>query len=181
MAKLHALQRRLRDRADRQQRLLNLRRAVDDLKARAAARGASDAGARGVKVGDADAAFAVPQDALAGGEAVVSLEQELEQQQQQYAQLAALPGARLLAARLRAYAANNAALRERAAALKARNGELEAQYRKVVSLCTGVEEGRVEETLGQLLAAVESEGGGGDVEVGRVREFLRKVDGVVGG
>ncbi|KAK3062512.1 hypothetical protein LTS18_003918, partial [Coniosporium uncinatum] len=79
--------------------------------------------------------------------------------------------------------------------LRSRSGQLEGMYRKVVSLCTGVEERRVEEMLGGLVVAVESEGasgglhkiggpwiveGSGGMEVGRVREFLRKVDGVVG-
>lgn len=44
-----------------------------------------------------------------------------------------------------------------------------------MSLCTGVPEDQVELLLGSLVKAVESETGDG-VEVGRVREFLRKVD-----
>jgi regulatory protein SWI6 len=40
-----------------------------------------------------------------------------------------------------------------------------------------VEEGRIEECLEGLVAALDSEEGEG-VEVGRVREFLRKVEGV---
>ncbi len=54
---------------------------------------------------------------------------------------------------------------------------MQGLYRKVVSLCTGVEESKVEESLPALVAAVESERGGlGVREVGRVREFLRRVD-----
>lgn len=49
----------------------------------------------------------------------------------------------------------------------------------MVALCTGVGDGMVEELLGGLVAAVESERGE-DVEVGRVRDFLRRVEGVEG-
>lgn len=84
----------------------------------------------------------------------------------------------LLRARLHAYYDHNADLRRQADELKSRSSELEVLYRKVVALCTGVPEERVEESLGQLVSAVESERGGlGEGEVGRVREFLRRVDG----
>ncbi|KAK4544485.1 hypothetical protein LTR36_004056 [Oleoguttula mirabilis] len=83
-----------------------------------------------------------------------------------------------LEARLNAYLAHNASLQKQADELKSRSSELEGMYRKVVSLCTGVAEDKVEESLPALVAAVESERGGlGEQEVGRVREFLRRVDG----
>jgi hypothetical protein len=51
-------------------------------------------------------------------------------------------------------------------------------YRKVVALCTGVPEDKVEESLPSLVAAVESETQNvGEQDVGRVRDFLRKVEG----
>ncbi|KAI7354682.1 apses-domain-containing protein [Hortaea werneckii] len=65
-----------------------------------------------------------------------------------------------LLATLRAYESHNAALASQAKDLSARSQELEALYRKVVSLCTGVEEEKVEGCLGGLIAAVESERGG---------------------
>lgn len=78
------------------------------------------------------------------------------------------------------YMQQNNDLQRHAGELKSRSTELEGMYRKVVSLCTGVEEDKVEESLGSLVAAVESERGGlGEQEVGRVREFLRRVDGAV--
>ncbi|KAI7643794.1 apses-domain-containing protein [Hortaea werneckii] len=64
-----------------------------------------------------------------------------------------------LLATLRAYESHNAALASQAKDLSARSQELEALYRKVVSLCTGVEEEKVEGCLGGLIAAVESEQG----------------------
>ena len=45
----------------------------------------------------------------------------------------------------------------------------------MVSLCTGVEENKVDEMVDGLSIAVESERGE-DVEVARVREFLRRVE-----
>lgn len=79
--------------------------------------------------------------------------------------------------RLDTYTQSNAALLNRSRKLKEKDGQLEQMYRKVVSLCTKVEENRVEECLESLVAALDSEEGEG-VEVGRVREFLRKVEGV---
>ncbi|RMY12981.1 hypothetical protein D0868_02265 [Hortaea werneckii] len=67
-----------------------------------------------------------------------------------------------LLATLRAYESHNAALAVQAKDLSARSQELEALYRKVVSLCTGVEEEKVEGCLGGLIAAVESEQGKGN-------------------
>jgi regulatory protein SWI6 len=46
----------------------------------------------------------------------------------------------------------------------------------VISLCTGVEESKVDTHLENLLRAVESEQN--DVEITRVREFLQRVEGV---
>lgn len=79
--------------------------------------------------------------------------------------------------RLDTYTHANAALLTRSRKLKEKDGQLEQMYRKVVSLCTKVEESRIEECLESLVAALDSEEGEG-VEVGRVREFLRKVEGV---
>jgi hypothetical protein len=62
--------------------------------------------------------------------------------------------------------------------LRSRSAELEEKYKKVVSLCTGVEENKVGGLLDGLVKAVESEGR--MVEVNRIRDFLRKVDGVDG-
>jgi regulatory protein SWI6 len=71
-------------------------------------------------------------------------------------------------------------LRGRSAAYAAHNAMLAAQakerYRKIVSLCTGAEEGRVDELLDNLVQAVVSEQKE-EVELGRVREFLRMVKG----
>jgi regulatory protein SWI6 len=88
-----------------------------------------------------------------------------------------LPSQQEMQVYVNAYRSHTASLQQQADELKARSGELEALYRKVVSLCTGVEEDKVEESLPALVQAVESEGTAiGAQEVGRVRDFLRRVD-----
>lgn len=88
-----------------------------------------------------------------------------------------LPSVSILRQRLDTYTHTNTALLNRSRKLKEKDGQLEQMYRKVVSLCTKVDETRIEECLEGLVAALDSEEGEG-VEVGRVREFLRKVEGV---
>lgn len=88
-----------------------------------------------------------------------------------------LPAPHLIKSRLAAYTKSNAKLQSQADQLRARSTELEGLYRKVVALCTGVPEEKLDEALPALVAAVESERGGlGESDVGRVREFLRKTD-----
>ena len=96
---------------------------------------------------------------------------------EQKAYVESLPPPAVLKAQLAATLESNRKLRARVGALKSHSSQLNDQYRRVVSLCTGMEESKVESMLEGLLAAVESEEGEG-IEVGRVREFLRKVDGV---
>ena len=99
-----------------------------------------------------------------------------------------VPPSSQLRSSISAYAHQNTQLQQTADDLKARSAGRQAMYRRVVALCTSVEEARVEESLPGLLAAVESErgflggnGGDGESEVRRVREFLRKVEPGIGG
>ena len=95
--------------------------------------------------------------------------------------LDSVPHATILRTLLNSYTQQNDLLRTQVDELKSRSSQLEHMYRKVVSLCTGVVESKVEASLSSLVAAVESERGAlGVPEVGRVREFLRRVDGGVG-
>lgn len=93
------------------------------------------------------------------------------------AAMAKLPSIATLRHRLEAYIENNSKLADRARQLKEKDGQLEAMYRKVVSLCTKVPENMVDSHLEGLIQALESDERD-VVEVGRVREFLRKVEGV---
>lgn len=174
LAKLDRLQSRVRARRQRQQRIENLRRAINEQKARLASSDISVTAANsgGIFVGSADAPLAIDANMLPSP----SHQHMASQSQQAYVN--SLPDGSALRARLAAYSVVNGNLKARSAELNQRNGDLEARYRKVVALCTGVPEERVEDCLGGLVQAVESEGA---VEMTRVREFLRKVDGVVGG
>lgn len=120
-----------------------------------------------ISVGEADAGLSVDASVLP------TSTQDLGPAQSE--QLAALPPTLVLAARHKAYQRTNARLEDQAKSLQSRSSELEAQMKRVIGLCTGVEEGKVDEMLEGLRAAVESERGE-EVEVGRVREFLRKVE-----
>ncbi|KAF2136811.1 uncharacterized protein K452DRAFT_329500 [Aplosporella prunicola CBS 121167] len=206
-ATLTALQRRARARSERAQRIANLRAATKEQRARLMRGGgvsvmqAMDASPKEV-VGDADAKAAglalvghvhlpptpttttttttTTTNATAGASANANANTDLASLSPQTQHLLhALPPPQRLRNLLAAYGSATSTLRERAAGLRARNGALERQYRKVVALCTGVPEGSVDELLVGLVRAVESETGEG-VEVGRVREFLRKVDWVEG-
>lgn len=171
---LQLLQRRANTRMERQQKIANLRRAVNERRTTPNATG------RTRPVGHADDTVLVNYDQWQTSLPDPSADDfQPDEQQKQF--IASLPSRHDLRNRLNAYITNNQQLGSQAAELKDRSGELEALYRKVVSLCTGVPEDKVEENLASLVAAVESERGGlGREEVGRVREFLMKVDGVTG-
>jgi hypothetical protein len=95
--------------------------------------------------------------------------------------LAHLPSISTLRQRLEAYIQDNMSLAQRSHKLKEKDDQLEVMYRKVVSLCTKVDEERIDGVLEGLVLALDSEPcDGSTVEVGRVREFLRKVEGVEG-
>ncbi|KAI9833927.1 MAG: hypothetical protein M1819_003436 [Sarea resinae] len=93
-----------------------------------------------------------------------------------------LPPTPLLRARTAAYRTNNQNLREYNAQLRSRSRDLESKFRRVVALCTGAPEEKVEELLGSLVLAVESEGGAGgdgvdgDVRGGRGMQLDREGD-----
>jgi regulatory protein SWI6 len=87
----------------------------------------------------------------------------------------ALPPANVLRARVNAYADNNKALEANVRSLQSKSSELANKYRTIISLCTGVEDTKVDEQLDNLLRAVESEPT--DVELARVRDFLLRIEG----
>uniref|UniRef100_A0A060TE08 ARAD1D11814p n=1 Tax=Blastobotrys adeninivorans TaxID=409370 RepID=A0A060TE08_BLAAD len=85
-----------------------------------------------------------------------------------------LPPAVILRARIAAYKRNQSKLESLGNELRNRSAALEHKFRKVVSLCTGVEEDRVDSLLDGLVQAVQSDRD--DVDVTRVACFLRKVE-----
>lgn len=91
--------------------------------------------------------------------------------------LNSLPPVSALKSRVGVYVSNNANLEESIRAMRNKSKEVEGKYKRIISLCTGMEEARVEGALDGLIKAVDSEGK--DVEVGRINDFLRRVDGGV--
>lgn len=90
--------------------------------------------------------------------------------------LTSLERADVLRGRVKAYQDHNDRSERQAQELKSRSHELEERYRKIVSICTGVEVDKVDGMLGNLVQAVVSEQKE-NMELGKVREFLRLVQG----
>lgn len=86
-----------------------------------------------------------------------------------------LPSLHILQARVNAYKANNDSLERSVQELKSKDTGRIAKYKKIISLCTGVDISKVDGVIEGLARAVESES---DVDLNRVREFLTKVEGV---
>jgi hypothetical protein len=172
----------IRARAERKQKLQNLRRFVADMKSRLS-KTQNLPDLTKVRVGDADKPFAVPEDSIPPSPSnqlrspETGLPTPTHSHSQSFAQSTA--SAQVLQTRVNAYTSLNARLAAHLTSLKARDSELEGKYRQVIALCTGVASEDVDKMLPSLLAAVESEQGGVGTSDGgemRVREFLRKVD-----
>lgn len=169
--RLHELRDRLKVRGERQAKVANLRRAIQERRSSKRPPPASDKSEMEPSWLDESGSEILTFDTADGSPNGIQ-RQFLEH---------TIPPTSDLRARINAYMTNNVRLQRRADELKSRSSALEGMYRKVVSLCTGVAEEKVEESLHALVAAVESERGGlGEHEVGRVRDFLRRVDGAAG-
>ncbi|KAK4999410.1 transcriptional regulator swi6 [Elasticomyces elasticus] len=160
-----ALQRQAKSRTEREQKIANLKREVAERRAR--------------HVMSCPAQGRIPILAVGAADAPLRMSPHVSRHEDTpLHDHVTSPGSPIkYRAHLAAYRTNNTTLSTLSKTLQSRSGDLEAQYRKVVSLCTGVPEERVEGCLTGLVAAVESERGGGLEEVGRVREFLRLVEG----
>jgi len=170
--RLEDLQRRVEERKEMKQHIINLKRANHEQKAELLRAGLPNNKIRAnVLPGDADSGLQVDATQLPP----LQPAQPLQLSPQQHEYLLALPGTSLLQARLIAYQKHNAGLVQHTTQLKSRSAELEKKLRRVVTLCTGVSEEKLDSMIGKLLTAVESEKAE-DVEVGRVREFLRKAE-----
>jgi len=167
--RLERLQARAKARDERKQKIANLKRAAEDEQFRLSQiqqqHGHMANGDAQMRLGDADKAFSPLPHGIPAGAAL-----------QDTRLAASLPSASVLRARVNAYAANNEVLEAEVRNLKAKSRDLEAKYRRIISLCTRVDEDKIDGVLNNLCRAVDSEHG--DVELGRVREFLQKVDGV---
>jgi regulatory protein SWI6 len=90
--------------------------------------------------------------------------------------LSSLERADVLRGRVKAYQQHNTGLESQSQKLRSMSHELEERYRRIVSICTGVEVSKVDEMLPNLLQAIVSEQRD-NVELTRVREFMRMVQG----
>lgn len=178
LERLQETQARIKLRSEKQAKIANLRRILDEKRARAQPETLQQVQNGTIDLGAADSAL-LSEDLSSILPSIPSEDSPVEPGQSSLF-TSALPAPSDLRARIHAYSSNNAQLQDQANELRSRSSELEGLYRRVVSLCTQVDEDKVEEALPNLLAAVESERGGGiesQGDVGRVRDFLRKVDG----
>ncbi|OBT94573.1 transcriptional regulator swi6 [Pseudogymnoascus verrucosus] len=167
--RLERLQHLAKARDERKCKITNLRRAGDEEAFRLQQIKAQHTPLAGqsedMYLGEADVAFACLPENVGPDEVL-----------RNPALVATIPGHGTLRARVAAYRANNERLERAVGELRSKSRELEVKYRKTISLCTRVPEERIDDVLEGLWRAVDSEGG--DVELGRVREFLTRVEGV---
>jgi regulatory protein SWI6 len=194
--RLETLRARIRARQDREKRIANIQQWVDFQRKSLAIttgelpRERHEVGHADYEVANFDLASSLPPQLLAAGDqlirkasdgpAYISTPIPLDTTflaQQHAVSISTLPSITTLRQRLEVYIQNNQGLAQRRKLLKEKDGQLEVMYRKVVSLCTKVDEDRVDSVLEGLVQALDSDPLDG-VEVGRVREFLRKVEGV---
>lgn len=180
-SRLDEINERAKERKDLKLKLANLTKAVEGERSRLSQlqqQYGSLSGESELQLGDADKGLSIPTGAfpaniLSNINPTAHQPQVLDQAQRQL--LASLPPTHVLRARVNAYKSNNETLEEGLAGLKSKSSDLAAKYRKIISLCTHVDEAQVDNHLENLLRAVESEAG--DVELSRVRELLSRVDG----
>ena len=195
--RLESLRARIRARQDRAKRIANLRTWLDVQKmALSVSTGTDIRERRRVGYADTDGAMVVvraedlPAEVRAAGDLIQAKASDGPSYlttpipadlyaiaHQNAALIAQLPSIQTLRQRLEVYIQNNMSLADRSQKLKEKDGQQESMYRKIVALCTKTDEEKVDMVLEGLVQALDSDPLDG-VEVGRVREFLRKVEGV---
>lgn len=170
--KMESLRRRNREHAELRQHCQNLRRAIEEENSRYREACAGTNGEAEKESPNADEPWTLQTQLLAPVNNIINL----TKQQKEY--VCSLPPAAVLKARVRGYRHNDDSLRDKAARLHDRSSDLEEKFRRVVALCTGVDEDKVDSLLEGLVQAVESDPG--EVDTARVTSFLRKVDESVG-
>lgn len=176
-ARLERLRARVREQEELEQKIKNHRRVQATL--RKEVQSSSPAGTEPVRIGEADKGLDhnnqlqhIDQVFLGG---VYEPSMPLSQEQLNF--LSGMERAPVLIGRVNAYREHNAKLEQQARELRARSSELEEKYRKIIMLCTGADESRVDELLDSLVQAVISEQKemGDGKELTRVRDFLKLV------
>ncbi|KAI4153089.1 MAG: hypothetical protein LQ340_002516 [Diploschistes diacapsis] len=169
---LSDLEAKANERATLKNQIANLRRMNADKRARLSSTGPVPT--EDVAVGDADTGLTVAIASMRPRSASGTISASARTPDQD-AYLKSLPPSHVLEARVRAYKAHNGSLETRKMELKTKSSVLEKKLRRVVALSTGVEEEKVDENAERLAAAVKSEEGK-EVDTGRLREFLRRLD-----
>ncbi|KAI4105237.1 MAG: hypothetical protein LQ339_003568 [Xanthoria mediterranea] len=155
-------------------RVVNLRRAHELLKAR---HGNGADLKTNIKIGEADAGLEVEASKLPPLPPQLPSFEPPSSDLAQLNYVAHLPPTAILQARAEAYRVNNEQLGIQIKALNDQSSELEENLKKVVQVCTRVEDATLlEDMLPRLLQAVESERGE-ELEAGRLVDLLRRVEG----
>lgn len=174
--KLDELKARAREREELVQTIKNLKRFNQELREQLSSTSQVQ---ENVQVGEADKGLDLDgkigniDNLFPGG--VNSLSSSMTQEQ--ITLLTSLERAEVLTGRVQAYQTHNALLENEARGLKGRSSELEERYRKIISLCTGTPEDRLDDLLDGLVQAVISEQKdmASSIDLTRVRDFLRMV------
>jgi regulatory protein SWI6 len=174
--KLDALMVKAREREELEQKIKNLQRFNEGVRNQLSATSKVQ---ENVRIGEADKGLDLDGQISRVDElfpaGVNDLGSTLTQEQIQL--LTSLERAEVLTGRVQAYQTHNALLDNEARGLKGRSSELEEKYRKIISLCTGTPEERVDDLLDGLVQAVISEQKdmASSMDLSRVRDFLHLV------
>lgn len=180
--RLRDLQAKSREKHELEQKIANLKRSNAELKGQLSLPNSQlpNGMPESVAIGEADKGLdfgghlALVEQMFANGEENFDPNGPLSPEQRAF--LSSLERVEVLRGRTSAYQQHNADLESQADKLRGRSHELEERYRKIVSICTGVEVAKVDEMLDNLLQAVMSDQKE-NVELGKVRDFLRMVQG----
>lgn len=178
-ARLERLKARVREQEELEHKIKNHRRAQASLHQDMQL--SSPAGPQQTSVGEADKGLdhdgqlPLMEQVFGGGVHDPSL--PLTQDQINF--LSGMERAEVLVGRVNAYREHNSRLEQHARELRAKSSSLEDKYKKIIVLCTGADPEKVDELLDNLVQAVVSEQKdmGDGSELGRVRDFLRLVQG----
>jgi regulatory protein SWI6 len=180
--RLQDLQAKVRQKQELEQKIANLKRSNSELKGQLSPFNGQIANgvAEDVAIGEADRGLdfdglltSIEQIFPDGGE---DMDPNGPLSAEQRAFLSSLERVDVLCGRIKAYQQHNAGLEGQARQLRIMSEELEERYRKIVSICTGVEVSKVDAMVGNLVQAVMSEQKE-NVELDKIREFLRLVQG----
>lgn len=180
--RLQEVQARSREKHELEQKIANLNRYNAELRKELSQPSgqATNGVPENVAIGEADKGLdfdgraASVEQMFPNGEETIDPNGPLSPQQTGF--LSSLERVDVLRGRVKAYQTHNADLEDQAHKLKSMSHELEERYRKIVSICTGVEVNKVDEMLSNLVEAVVTEQKE-NMELDKVRDFLRLVQG----